>query len=90
MDRIRIVVNLGFATFTALVDLCFPELIPGTTQFIVKRVSAIINNGFEGSSRICEEVSASTGESRIMDETSSSDLKRYDDIEEEHSSCDEL
>jgi hypothetical protein len=90
MNRVQITFNLAFATFTSFIDLFCPKLIPGTTFFIVKRVNTFINNGLEGSSGVCKEVSASTGESCIMDETSCSDPERDDDIEEEHSSSDEL
>lgn len=69
LDRARITFNLGLATFTSFVDLLFPDLIPGTTLFLLKRVNTLIHNGLACSSEICKPVSASTAESCIVDET---------------------
>jgi len=69
LDRVRITFNLGLATFTSFVDLLFPDLIPGTTLFLLKKVDTLIHNGFPCSPEICKPVSASTAESCVVDET---------------------
>ena len=90
LHRARIAFNLGFATFTSFVDLLFPELIPGTTFFIVKRVNTLVYNGVAGSSEICESISASTGESCVVDETSGDESERYDEQESKSVTRNEL
>lgn len=75
-DRIRITFNLGLATYTSFIDCLFPNFYPGTTLFLVKKVGVLIDNGLHGSSGVFEEVSASTGESCIMDETSDDNSER--------------
>lgn len=90
LHRARITFNLGFATFTSFVDLLFPELIPGTTHFLVKRVNTLVYNGVADSSEICESISASTGESRVMDETSDDESERYDEQESKLDTRNEL
>ena len=88
--RACITFNLGFAAFTSFIDLLFPELIPGTTFFLVKRVNHLISNEFQYSSEICGEVSASTGESCVVDETSDDESERNDEQEGEHNAHNEL
>jgi len=68
-SRIRITFNLWLATFTSFVDCLYPDFYPGTTLFLVKKVSTLIGNGVYSSSGVCNEVSASTGESCVVDET---------------------
>jgi hypothetical protein len=84
LHRARITFNLAFATFTSFVDLIFPELIPGTTFFIVKRVNTLVYNGVSSGAEICGEVSASTGESCVVDETSDDESERNDEQESKH------
>ncbi len=90
LNRARITFNLGFATFTSFVDLLFPDLIPGTTYFLVKRVGTLVYNGVPNSSDVCESVSASTRESCIVDETSDDESERNDEQEGEHNAHNEL
>lgn len=70
LNRVRVTLNLGLATLTSFIDLLSPDLIPGTTFFLVKKVNTLIHNGLAGSPEICESVSAPTGESCVVDETS--------------------
>ena len=84
LHRARIAFNLGLATFTSFVDLLFPELIPGTTNFLVKRVDTLVYNGVSGGSEICGSISTSTGESCIVDETSDDESERNDEQESEY------
>jgi hypothetical protein len=79
--RIRITFNLALATFTSFVDCLSPDFYPGTTLFLVKKVGVLIDNGVGYSSGVCNEVSASTGESCIVDETSD------DNFEQSGSQC---
>ena len=88
--RARITFNLGLAAFTSFVDLLFPDLIPGTTHFLVKKVGILVYNGVPNSSEVCESVSASTGESCVMDETSDIESERNDEQEGEHNAHNEL
>ena len=90
LHQARITFNLGFATFTSFVDLLFPDLIPGTTFFIVKRVNTLLYNGVSGSSEVCGSISASTGESCVMDETSDDQSERYDEQESKPDTYNEL
>ena len=84
LHRARITFNLGLATFTSFVDLLFPELIQGTTHFLVKRVVTLVYNGVSSGAEICESISASTGESCIVDETSDGESERNDEQESKH------
>lgn len=79
INRARVTFNLGLATFTSFVDLLSPELIPGVTLFLVKRVNTLVYNGVPNSSEICESVPASTGESCVVDETCDDESERNDD-----------
>ena len=46
-ERLRISFNLAMATFTSLIDAFFPDLIPGTTTFLVKKIDRLmIKYGF--------------------------------------------
>jgi hypothetical protein len=48
-ERLRITFNLAMATCTSLVDAFFPEMLPGTTTFLVKKIERLmIKYGFTG------------------------------------------
>lgn len=83
-ERFRILLNLTLATYTAFVDCFFPNAYPGATEFLVKKVGTLINNGVSFGSEFCEELSTSTGESCIVDETGNENSER--DGSECHSS----
>jgi hypothetical protein len=78
-ERFRILLNLTLATYTAFVDCFFPNAYPGATEFLVKKVGTLFNNGVAFGSELCEELSTSTGESCIVDETSDGRTERDED-----------
>ena len=48
-ERLRISFNLAMATFISLIDAFFPDLLPGTTSFLVKKIDRLmIKYGFAG------------------------------------------
>ena len=87
IDRIRITFNLLLAAYISIVDCLVPDMFPGTTSFLVKKVSTLIYNGVHSRTGVLQEVSASTRESCIMDEASYSDSERNDEQESQSSEC---
>lgn len=52
-ERLRITFNLAMATCTSLVDAFFPDMIPGATTSLVKKIDRLmIKYGFTGSDQI--------------------------------------
>ena len=85
LARARIFCTLSLATFTSFIDLFSPAIFSGVTVFLVKRLDHYVcTNGFTCGAEIHEQVSASTGESCVVDETSDDESERNDEQESEY------
>ena len=85
LARARIFCTLSLATFTSFIDLFSPAIFSGVTVFLVKRLDHYVcTNGFTCGAEIHEQVSASTGESCVVDETSDVESERNDEYQSKY------